>query len=609
MEKNTLTEIKKGQTGTGLLIEHEGYISSDCGDNKKLFEDINSKIGTDEPICPEHFIVSAVFQKFGIENANGRIYPEHVLKREVEKYMEKIAGNKFGEKRAIGECYTPRAMVLSKDGWKPIAEINEGDEVLTLNTETNKIEIQKVSKKIKYHYEGEMYHIKGRNIDDIVTPNHGYPIYNRYGNFNEFYTAEEIYNNKVRDQHHSYIPKQGNWDIKGDDYFILKGIYDAKESLVKYHPDVREDKKIPMKTFMKFLGIYLAEGDYRKTNNDVNIYQKKETIADEILEMLIELGLNYTVYVRKDTCKVFRINDPRLNKFVSELGNCYTKYIPQMFKNQSKENLRILYDWFVKGDGQIRGDKRRKSGNLSDDVFSSSKQLILDLNEIQLKIGYSGNFSCEERNYDRVIEGRTILGKNSKPLYFSLRSLTKGIYLDERFMSIEKEQYNGDVMCIEVPNHTFYVMDGNKCHWSKNCNHPDDTVINLSRVAMNIIELHWVGHTLVGKLEVLTSPGFRKYGIISCEGDQIANLLLQGIKIGVSSRGMGTVTNKMGVLYVGDDYEIVCWDFVSEPSTPLAYVSDNEQVIQTYIEGKESKKPQLSENNKINKALEILKKF
>ena len=91
MEKNTLTEIKKGQTGTGLLIEHEGYISSDCGDNKKLFEDINSKIGTDEPICPEHFIVSAVFQKFGIENANGRIYPEHVLKREVEKYMEKIA--------------------------------------------------------------------------------------------------------------------------------------------------------------------------------------------------------------------------------------------------------------------------------------------------------------------------------------------------------------------------------------------------------------------------------------------------------------------------------------------------------------------------------------
>ena len=65
----------------------------------------------------------------------------------------------------------------------------------------------------------------------------------------------------------------------------------------------------------------------------------------------------------------------------------------------------------------------------------------------------------------------------------------------------------------------------------------------------------------------------------------------------------------MGVLYVGDDYEIVCWDFVSEPSTPLAYVSDNEQVIQTYIEGKESKKPQLSENNKINKALEILKKF
>lgn len=607
MSKEKLIEIKKGQEGTGLLIENDGYISSSCGNNKQLFEDINAHGDGNGMVCPEHFIVSAVFQKFDIENANGRIYPERILKREVERYMAKIGGGQFGEKRAIGECYTSRALVLSASGWKPIAEIKEGDDVLTLNTETNEIEIQKVTKKIEYQYDGEMYHLKGRNIDDIVTPNHGYPIYDRYGKFNDFYTAEEIYNGEVKDLAHSFIPKQGNWNIKGDDYFVLKGIYDAKKSLIKYHPDVKEDKNIPMKTFMKFLGIYLAEGDYRKNNNDVNIYQKKETTSDEIFELLIELGLNYTIYTRKDKCKVFRINDPRLHKFVSELGNCYTKHIPQVFKNQSKENLRVLYDWFVKGDGRTRGDKRRKSGNLSDDVFSSSRQLILDLNEIQLKIGYSGNFSCDERNYDRPIENRTILAKNSSPLFFTLRSLTKGIYLDKRFLSIEKKYYAGEVMCLEVPNHTFYVMDGNKCHWSKNCNHPDDTTIDLSRVALNIIELHWEGHTLVGKLEILTSPGYRKYGIISCQGDQVANLLLQGIKIGVSSRGLGSVTNKMGTLYVGDDFEIVCWDFVSDPSTPNAFVSDKEEVIQRYVEEKETAKPVLSE--KIEKAMEILKDF
>lgn len=122
------------------------------------------------------------------------------------------------------------------------------------------------------------------------------------------------------------------------------------------------------------------------------------------------------------------------------------------------------------------------------------------------------------------------------------------------------------------------------------CNHPSESVIDLSRVAINIIEQHWVGHTLVGKLEIITSEGFRKNGIISCQGDQVANLLLSGIKIGVSSRGLGTVTSKMGVMYVGDDYEIVCWDVVSDPSTPQAWITPEDNIPEQYIESKENKK-------------------
>lgn len=137
-------------------------------------------------------------------------------------------------------------------------------------------------------------------------------------------------------------------------------------------------------------------------------------------------------------------------------------------------------------------------------------------------------------------------------------------------------------------------------------NHPSESVIDLSRVAINIVELHWEGHTLVGKLEIITSPGFRKHGIISCQGDQTANLLLQGYKIGVSSRGLGTVTNKMGVLYVADDYEIVCWDVVSSPSTPGAYISMNgNKELQQYVESKKEEKPLL--DDRFIKADEILK--
>ena len=133
-------------------------------------------------------------------------------------------------------------------------------------------------------------------------------------------------------------------------------------------------------------------------------------------------------------------------------------------------------------------------------------------------------------------------------------------------------------------------------------NHPSESVIDLSRVAMNIIELHWEGRTLVGKLELLTSPGFRKYGIISNQADQAANLLLSGIKIGVSSRGLGTVTNKMGVLYVSDDYEIVCWDIVGDPSTPQAWITPEDNIPQQYIESKET-------DSSKSKLFEDLEKF
>lgn len=595
MKKEELIEIKKGKTGTGLLIENDGYIKID----KNLIKESN-EMG--EWHCPNPFIVDAVFQKAGIKNANGRIYPRKILEREIEKYQERIR-----EHRALGECYTPDVLVLCEEGWKPMADVKEGDKVLTLNTETEEIEVEAVTRKIEYDYDGEMISFEGRSLSEMVTPNHGYPIFNRHGKFADFYTAEQIYNHDVKDERHSFILKQGKWVNKGEEFFVLKGMTDEEltPKMLKCHPDCQLDKSIPMSTFMKFMGIYLSEGDFRKNNNDVNIYQVKETVCDLIRDLMVELDLHFTEEVDKRKRHIFRINDPRLHKYLKPLGDCYTKYIPFELKQQSKDNLRCLYDWFVLGDGRIRGDKRRKS-YLSDDVFSVSKQLILDLNEIQFKMGYSGNFHTKDRNQDRYIEGRLIEGKNCHEMYFSLRSLTKGVYLDDRFLSMEKVPYEGKVMCIEVPNHTFYVMSNGFSHWSKNCNHPSESTIDLGRISHNIIELHWEGNTVVGKMELNISEGFRRSGICSTLGDTVANLLLNGYKIGVSSRAVGSVEQRMGVLMVGDDLELLCWDIVSDPSTPNAWVSDSYENLTPYLESDTSKSDKPSLNEKINKLKNIL---
>ena len=102
MDKQKIVEIKKGQTGTGLLIENDGYISIDSKENQLLKESIENFKNGEANALPRPFIVHAVFQKFGIENANGRIYPEHILKREVEKYQAAI-----NERRAYGELNHP----------------------------------------------------------------------------------------------------------------------------------------------------------------------------------------------------------------------------------------------------------------------------------------------------------------------------------------------------------------------------------------------------------------------------------------------------------------------------------------------------------------------
>ncbi len=134
-------------------------------------------------------------------------------------------------------------------------------------------------------------------------------------------------------------------------------------------------------------------------------------------------------------------------------------------------------------------------------------------------------------------------------------------------------------------------------------NHPAESTIDLGRVSHNIIELHWEGRTLVGKLELNISEGFRKLGIVSTMGDMAANHLLNGYKIGVSSRGVGSVEQKLGQTIVGDDFELICWDIVSDPSTPGAYIGHKEELAQ-YVEEKSTEKKAVNEKlDKINKIL------
>jgi hypothetical protein len=93
--------------------------------------------------------------------------------------------------------------------------------------------------------------------------------------------------------------------------------------------------------------------------------------------------------------------------------------------------------------------------------------------------------------------------------------------------------------------------------------HPESSVINLKNVCHNITRLWWDGKELYGEFEILPTPS----------GNILKALFLAGVNVGVSSRAMGTVSPiGEGLVQVGEDLELICWDFVSTPSTFGAYV-------------------------------------
>jgi hypothetical protein len=136
--------------------------------------------------------------------------------------------------------------------------------------------------------------------------------------------------------------------------------------------------------------------------------------------------------------------------------------------------------------------------------------------------------------------------------------------------------------------------------------HPNYSSLSGHDVAHRILDLRWEGKTLVGEMKLHLSPGFKKYGVCSTSGDLVANMIIDGIRIGVSSRGVGSVEQKFGTLMVGDDFELVGWDDVLEPSTSNAWIATNMKDLQPFIENKETDKDVLSEKiQKINKILSL----
>ena len=143
-------------------------------------------------------------------------------------------------------------------------------------------------------------------------------------------------------------------------------------------------------------------------------------------------------------------------------------------------------------------------------------------------------------------------------------------------------------------------------------NHPESSLIDLDRVSHIITDIWWDGPVLMGKLKLLTSPGFHERGIVSTKGDMAANYLRQGVTLGISSRGVGSLKKVGEQNEVQDDFELICFDLVSSPSTPGAYLFSQPEERFNFEENLDEEKRMRAEREvgpSANKSIDLMKRL
>jgi len=332
------------------------------------------------------------------------------------------------------DCYDNKTEILTDRGWLLFSGLTGKEKVATLKDGC--MVYEKPTDYIEQDYSGDMYSVKNDAIDMLVTPNHRFFVRSGKG----VYKFKRISDPTIA---RYSIPARSDWHGKKRKTFTFPGT----------------NITISMEDFMALLGIYLSEGSsYRgKKGYSVCIAQKKPHVRSKIEELLDRCGLNY-----KKRADAYYFYSKDLYSYFSQFGLQCQRYIPRFVLELDKSYLKTLFDWLVLGDGTVR-----KNGSTL--YYSCSKQLIDDVQELILKIGYCGYVYIKAKagSPGGIIRGRQITYKHD--LYQIRVRTSKFKYFSSTKKSyISKKHYSGKVYCVTVPSGVIKVRrNGREC-WSGN---------------------------------------------------------------------------------------------------------------------------------------------
>ncbi len=362
-------------------------------------------------------------------------------------------------------CFDERTEILTKEGWKTFEKVLVGDFTLSINTNTRELSWKKITNKTVLNYSGEMVKIGAKNkshsaLDILVTPEHKLIVENS-GHI-KFVRAAEL-------KTHTKIIRNGNWNCITEEYIDIPEHTENHflGKYKKYMKIVHPKKSIKTENFMRFLGLYLAEGSFLgKHGKDIpkyyslSIAQSPHSRHRKDIEKILT-GLDFSFKVQKSGA--YQISSVQLCNFLVSLGmggvRAGEKFVPKKFKDFNPKFLWPLIEGFAIGDGSVH----RRTGQLS--LFTTSKQLADDIQEIIIKCGKLANLQIRKQKGTLSIGGY----KRKNDIYtLSLREKKTDYWLDNR--TVGREYYDGKIWDVEVEDwHTMLVRRNGKPFFSGNC--------------------------------------------------------------------------------------------------------------------------------------------
>lgn len=353
-----------------------------------------------------------------------------------------------------GNCFTEGTEILTKDnGWVDFKDLTLDMEVATMTKDGHIFEWQKPTEITKTDYTGDVYEFNNRRFDISVTPNHNlwvrynqsinkphragkYPqkAHYRYDNKWHAYTAEYLHDNWRKQKWQIPTTVNGYKQTDFTEYVDVPRLVSKNKGMEARMIHIG---RVDIKDLAELVAWFVTEGHAAK--NHISISQYKSVNPDKYAQ-IIDLGDRLDIpYYANDRGVTF--NSKELVEYiVSICGNgSRNKYIPSFIKNNSTDVLRIVFDTMIKGDGWCQNAETGLYG-----YRSISKQLLSDLGEIAIKLGYSTTFHKDSVSICRTQVTPAMVKKPTKT------------------------HYDGMIYCCSVPNELIYVRRNGKCFFSHN---------------------------------------------------------------------------------------------------------------------------------------------